>query len=86
MQTRAIIEAAIEVSREENLEIIPEIMVPLVGKEELLMLRKLIIETAEETKEFNSDLNYLVGTMIEIPRACLTADNVACRFLLLWNK
>ncbi|HQC69646.1 MAG TPA: pyruvate, phosphate dikinase [Sedimentibacter sp.] len=79
MQTRAIIEAAIEVSREENLEIIPEIMVPLVGKkEELLILRKLIIETAEETKkEFNSDLNYLVGTMIEIPRACLTADEVA---------
>jgi len=79
MQTRAIIEAAIEVSREENINIVPEIMVPLVGKkEELSILRKLIIEVAEETKkEFNSDLQYLVGTMIEIPRACVTADEVA---------
>ena len=79
MQTKAIIEAAIEVSREENINIIPEIMVPLVGKkEELSILRKLIIEVAEETKkEFNSDLQYLVGTMIEIPRACVTADEVA---------
>ncbi len=79
MQTRAIIEAAIEVSREEKLNIVPEIMVPLVGKkEELSILRKLIIEVAEETKkELNSDLTYLVGTMIEIPRACVTADEVA---------
>jgi pyruvate,orthophosphate dikinase len=79
MQTRAIIEAAIEVSREENIDLVPEIMVPLVGKkEELSILRKLIEETAEETKkEFNSDLKYLVGTMIEIPRACVTADEVA---------
>ncbi|NYB75902.1 pyruvate, phosphate dikinase [Sedimentibacter hydroxybenzoicus DSM 7310] len=79
MQTKAIIEAAIEVSREENINIIPEIMVPLVGKkEELSILRKLIIEVAEETKkEFGSDLQYLVGTMIEIPRACVTADEVA---------
>jgi len=79
MQTKAIIEAAIEVSREENINIVPEIMVPLVGKkEELSILRKLIIEVAEETKkEFSSDLQYLVGTMIEIPRACVTADEVA---------
>ncbi|HCX61965.1 MAG TPA: pyruvate, phosphate dikinase [Clostridiales bacterium] len=79
MQTRAIIEAAIEVSREENINIVPEIMVPLVGKkEELSILRKLIIEVAEETKKgLNSDLQYLVGTMIEIPRACITADEVA---------
>lgn len=79
MQTRAIIEAAIEVSREENITIVPEIMVPLVGKkEELVILRKLIIEVAEKTKqEMNSDLSYLVGTMIEIPRACVTADEVA---------
>ncbi|MGD9567205.1 MAG: pyruvate, phosphate dikinase [Sedimentibacter sp.] len=79
MQTRAIIEAAIEVSREENITIVPEIMVPLVGKkEELEILRKLIIEVAEQTKkEMNSDLSYLVGTMIEIPRACVTADEVA---------
>lgn len=79
MQTKAIIEAAIEVSREENLSIVPEIMVPLVGKkEELEILRKLIIEVAEQTKkEMNSDLSYLVGTMIEIPRACVTADEIA---------
>jgi len=79
MQTRAIIEAAIEVSREEDITIVPEIMVPLVGKkEELEILRKLIIEIAEETKkEMNSDLSYLVGTMIEIPRACVTADEIA---------
>ncbi len=79
MQTRAIIEAAIEVSREENINIVPEIMVPLVGKkEELEILRKLIIEIAEETKKaMNSDLIYLVGTMIEVPRACVTADEIA---------
>ncbi|WMJ76560.1 MULTISPECIES: pyruvate, phosphate dikinase [unclassified Sedimentibacter] len=79
MQTRAIIEAAIEVSEEENISIVPEIMVPLVGKkEELEILRKLIIEVAEETKkEMNSYLSYLIGTMIEIPRACVTADEIA---------
>ncbi len=54
-------------------------MVPLVGKkEELEILRKLIIEIAEETKKaMNSDLIYLVGTMIEVPRACVTADEIA---------
>lgn len=79
MQTKAIIEAAIEVSREQKINIVPEIMVPLVGKkEELEILRKLIIEVAEETKkDMNSDLSYLVGTMIEIPRACVTADEIA---------
>ncbi len=79
MQTRAIIEAAIETSKEENIEIIPEIMVPLVGKkEELSILRDLIIETAEKVKaEKNSNLNYEVGTMIEIPRACVTSDEIA---------
>ncbi len=79
MQTRAIIEAAIEVSREENINIVPEIMVPLVGKkEELKILRKLIIEIAEQTiKEMNASLDYLVGTMIEIPRACIVADEIA---------
>ena len=79
MQTRAIIEAAIEVSMEENISIVPEIMVPLVGKkEELKILRKLIIEVAEQTiKEMNASLDYLVGTMIEIPRACIVADEIA---------
>lgn len=79
MQARAIIEAAIEVSLEENIDIVPEIMVPLVGKkEELEVLRELIIETAEKVKEEkNSDLKYLIGTMIEIPRACVTSDEIA---------
>jgi len=79
MQARAIIEAAIEVSVEKNISIIPEIMVPLVGKkEELKILRELIIETAEKVKEEKkSDLKYLVGTMIEIPRACVTSDEIA---------
>jgi pyruvate,orthophosphate dikinase len=79
MQTRAIIEAAIEVSLEENINIVPEIMVPLVGvKEELEILRELIIKTADSIKaEKNFDLKYEVGTMIEIPRACLTSDEIA---------
>jgi len=79
MQARAIIEAAIEVSQEENINVVPEIMVPLVGvKAELDILRELIAETAEQVKqEKNSDLQYLIGTMIEIPRACVTADEIA---------
>lgn len=79
MQTRAIIEAAIEVSDEENITLVPEIMVPLVGKkEELDFLRKIITETSEKVKnEKGSDLKYLVGTMIEVPRACVTADEIA---------
>ena len=79
MQTRAIIEAAIEVSKEDNINIVPEIMVPLIGKkEELKILRKLIIEVAEATKrQMDFDLQYLIGTMIEIPRACIIADEVA---------
>jgi len=79
MQIRAIIEAAIEVSKEENINIVPEIMIPLIGKkEELKILRELTIETAEKTKrEMNSNLEYLVGTMVEIPRACIIADQVA---------
>ena len=79
MQARAIIEAAIETSIEEKINVVPEIMVPLVGKkEELEILRELIIETAEKVKkERNFDLKYLIGTMIEIPRACVTSDEIA---------
>ncbi len=79
MQTRAIIEAAIESSVEEKISIVPEIMVPLVGKkEELEILRDLIVATAEQVKkELNFDLKYEVGTMIEIPRACVTSDEIA---------
>ncbi len=79
MQTRAIIEAAIEVSKEENINIVPEIMVPLVGKKsELSIVKDIIGETAERVKkETSSDLKYMVGTMIEIPRACVTSNEIA---------
>ena len=79
MQTRALMEAAIEVSEEEGLEIVPEIMIPLVGeKKELKFVKDVVIETAELVKkEKNSDIEYHIGTMIEIPRAALTADEIA---------
>ncbi len=79
MQTRAVIEAAIEVKAEEGYDIVPEIMVPLVGDEkELAFVKKEIVETAEKVKaEKNSDIKYHIGTMIEIPRAALMADQIA---------
>ncbi|MCR5811890.1 MAG: pyruvate, phosphate dikinase [Lachnospiraceae bacterium] len=79
MQTRAVMEAAIEVNAEEGYNIIPEIMVPLVGdKKELAFVKKTIVETAEEVKkEKGSDIEYHIGTMIEIPRAALMADEIA---------
>ena len=79
MQTRAVMEAAIEVNAEEGYDMIPEIMVPLVGdKKELAFVKKTIVETAEEVKkEKGSDIKYHIGTMIEIPRAALMADEIA---------
>ena len=79
MQTRAIIEAAIAVKLECNYDIVPEIMVPLVGdRKELLFVKHIIVETAEKVmREKGYFLNYKVGTMIEIPRAALTADEIA---------
>ena len=79
MQTRALMEAAIEVSEEENLTIVPEIMIPLVGEiKELQFVKEVVVETAELVKkEKNSDIEYHIGTMIEIPRAALTADKIA---------
>ena len=79
MQTRAIIEAAIEVNKEKGYSIIPEIMVPLIGEiKELKYVRDVIVETAEKVIAENGvDLKYKVGTMIEIPRAALTADEIA---------
>ena len=79
MQTRALMEAAIEVSKEEGFEIVPEIMIPLVGeKKELKFVKDIVVETAELVKqEKNSDINYHIGTMIEIPRAALLADEIA---------
>ena len=79
MQTRAVMEAAIEVSNEKGINIVPEIMIPLTcERKELAFIKKVVVETAELVKkEKNSDIKYLVGTMIEIPRACILADEVA---------
>ena len=79
MQTRAVIEAAIEVKEENGYDIVPEIMVPLVGDvKELAFVKKEIVDTAEKVKaEKNSDIRYHIGTMIEIPRAALMADQIA---------
>ena len=79
MQTRAIMEAAIEVKNEKGYDIVPEIMIPLVGeKKELKYVKDVVVEVAEAVKkEKNSDIEYHIGTMIEIPRAALTADQVA---------
>ena len=79
MQTRALMEAAIEVKEEDGYDIIPEIMIPLVGeKKELDFVKNIVVETAELVKkEKNSDMEYHIGTMIEIPRAALLADEIA---------
>ena len=79
MQTRAVMEAAIEIKEECGYDIVPEIMIPLVGeKKELKYVKDVVVETAELVKkEMNSDIQYHIGTMIEIPRAALTADKVA---------
>ena len=79
MQTRALMEAAIEVKNEEGYDIVPEIMIPLVGEvKELQFVKNVVVETAELVKkEMNSDIEYHIGTMIEIPRAALTADKIA---------
>ena len=79
MQTRALIEAAIEVHEEDGYDITPEIMIPLVGDvKELKYVKDVVVETAELVKsEKNSDIEYHIGTMIEIPRAALTADEIA---------
>lgn len=78
MQARAIIEAALN-CKERGIKAVPEIMVPLIGtKDELKMQEEIIRSTVEEVfKERNEKVEYLVGTMIEIPRAALTADEVA---------
>ena len=79
MQTRAVMEAAIEVQQEKGYDIVPEIMIPLVGeKKELKYVKDVVVETAEAVKkEKGSDLQYHIGTMIEIPRAALLADEIA---------
>ena len=78
MQTKAVIEAAINVAAE-GLSITPEIMIPLIGDvKELQYVKKIVVETADELiKNANSTLKYEVGTMIEIPRAAVLADIIA---------
>ena len=78
MQTRAVIEAALAV-RKDGIEVVPEIMIPLVGEiKELKYVKDVVVATAEEVlKENKATMEYHIGTMIEIPRAALTADEIA---------
>ncbi|MBQ0052815.1 MAG: pyruvate, phosphate dikinase [Treponema sp.] len=79
MQTRAVMEAAIEENEKYGFNIEPEIMIPLVGdRKELKFVKDVVVETAEQVKkEYKSDIVYHIGTMIEIPRAALMADEIA---------
>lgn len=79
MQTRAVIEAAIDVKTRKGYNIVPEIMIPLVGEvKELKYVKDIVVRVADQIIALSgSDLTYMVGTMIEIPRAALTADLIA---------
>ena len=79
MQTRAVIQAALKVKKEMGYDIVPEIMIPLVCEiKELAFVKKIVVETAEKVfAEQGMKLEYHIGTMIEIPRAAVTADEIA---------
>lgn len=79
MQTRAVIEAAIEVKKNKGYDVVPEIMIPLIGEiKELRYVKNIVVETANKVMdENNTKIEYKVGTMIEIPRATITADEIA---------
>ena len=79
MQTEAIIGAALKVKKECGYDIVPEIMIPLVGaEEELAFVKERVVKTADRMiEESGMEMKYMVGTMIEIPRAALTADEIA---------
>ncbi|MBQ5441653.1 MAG: pyruvate, phosphate dikinase [Firmicutes bacterium] len=79
MQTEAIIGAALKVKKECGFDIVPEIMIPLVGEvKELNFVKERVVETADKMiEESGLEMRYMVGTMIEIPRAALTADEIA---------
>ncbi len=79
MQTRAVIQAAIKVKKDKGYDIVPEIMIPLVCEvKELSFVKSIVVETIETVfKEQNTELKYHIGTMIEIPRAALLADEIA---------
>src|SRR5205807_2617298 len=78
MQARAIFEAAVQVAKK-GVNVIPEVMIPLIGSvEELEHQKKIVVRVADEVfAKAGQKVKYLVGTMIEIPRAALTADRVA---------
>jgi pyruvate,orthophosphate dikinase len=78
MQARAIFEAAVQVQKE-GIKVVPEVMIPLVGfKKELVNQEKIVRRMAEKVfAETGTKVEYLVGTMIEVPRACVTADAIA---------
>jgi len=79
MQTRAVLQAALKVKKENGIPVVPEIMIPLIGtQKELAFVKQVVMETAEKVfEEQNDKIDFLVGTMIEIPRACVTADEIA---------
>ena len=88
MQVRAIMEAACELTKQ-RIKVIPEIMIPLVGHvNELKMMRDLRKVAEEVQKKYNTKVSYTVGTMIELPRAAITADEIATQadFLFLRYK
>ncbi|HHY15239.1 MAG TPA: pyruvate, phosphate dikinase, partial [Firmicutes bacterium] len=78
MQARAIFEAAAQLTKE-GISVLPEVMIPLIGKvQELQITKKICVEVAEAVmEETGVQFEYLVGTMIEVPRACLVADEIA---------
>jgi pyruvate,orthophosphate dikinase len=79
MQTRAVMQAALKVKKEKGFDVVPEIMIPLVCElKELKFVKDIVLETIETVfKEQNTTLPYHIGTMIEIPRAALLADEIA---------
>jgi pyruvate, orthophosphate dikinase len=79
MQAEAIIMAAIELKREKNMDVVPEIMIPLVGlAKELSFVKKTVLDTIQRIFDREgTTVTYMIGTMIEIPRACVVADDIA---------
>ncbi|MDI9520265.1 MAG: pyruvate, phosphate dikinase [Bacillota bacterium] len=79
MQTRAVLQAALKVKKDTGMNVVPEIMIPLIGtRKELAYVKSIVMDTAKKIfEEQNDKVDFMVGTMIEIPRACVTADEIA---------
>lgn len=79
MQTRAVIEAAINVNKETDYNVVPEIMIPLTSEtKELKYVKDIVVQTADKIiRDANVKLDYKIGTMVELPRTCLLADEIA---------